>query len=105
MSLRPKIIVLFLAIVLIPLNLLGMITYAYFSKTLEDQTYHYTVQVIDQLNENVNSFIDEMHRLSLLPLYDREILTILKNRTENAYSYYPQTEELERMSSFLSTLL
>ncbi|GAF18962.1 LOW QUALITY PROTEIN: two-component sensor histidine kinase [Bacillus sp. JCM 19046] len=104
MSLRPKIIVLFLAIVLIPLNLLGMITYAYFSKTLEDQTYHYTVQVIDQLNENVNSFIDEMHRLSLLPLYDREILTILKNRTENAYSYYPQTEELERMSSFLSTL-
>ncbi|WP_144557976.1 cache domain-containing sensor histidine kinase [Shouchella miscanthi] len=104
MSLRQKIIVLFLAIVLVPLNLLGMITYSYFSKTLEDQTYHYTVQVIDQLNQNVNAFIDEMHRLSLLPLYDREILTILKNRTEDSYSYYPQTEELERMSSFLSTL-
>ncbi|MBG9783059.1 cache domain-containing sensor histidine kinase [Shouchella lehensis] len=104
MSLRLKIIVLFLAIVLVPLNLLGMITYSYFSKTLEDQTYHYTVQVIDQLNQNVNAFIDEMHRLSLLPLYDREILTILKNRTEHSYSYYPQTEELERMSSFLSTL-
>lgn len=104
MSLRLKIIVLFLAIVLVPLNLLGMITYSYFSKTLEDQTYHYTVQVIDQLNQNVNAFIDEMHRLSLLPLYDREILTILKNRTKHSYSYYPQTEELERMSSFLSTL-
>ncbi|GAF22937.1 LOW QUALITY PROTEIN: two-component sensor histidine kinase [Bacillus sp. JCM 19047] len=104
MSLRQKIIVLFLAIVLVPLNLLGMITYSYFSKTLEGQTYHYTVQVIDQLNQNVNAFIDEMHRLSLLPLYDREILTILKNRTEDSYSYYPQTEELERMSSFLSTL-
>ncbi|PAD17108.1 cache domain-containing sensor histidine kinase [Shouchella clausii] len=104
MSLRPKIILLFLSIVLVPLNLLGMITYAYFSKTLEDQTYHYTVQVIGQVNQNVNAYIDEMHRLSLLPLYDRDILAILKNRSDVHHSYYPQTEEFERMSSFLSTL-
>lgn len=102
--LRHKIILLFLAIVLLPLNLLGMLTYSYFSKTLEDQTYHYTVQVIDQVNQNINAYIEEMHRLSLLPLYDRDILAILQERAEHQEGYYPHTEELERMSSFLSTL-
>lgn len=81
-----------------------MITYAFFSKTLEDQTYHYTVQVVDQVNQNINAYIDEMHRMSLLPLYDRDILSILQTRSSSDSSYYPQTEEFERMSSFLSML-
>ncbi|WP_185970949.1 cache domain-containing sensor histidine kinase [Alkalicoccobacillus porphyridii] len=104
MALRQKIIVLFLCIVLIPLNVLGMVTYYYFSKTLEDQTYRFTVQIIDQVNQNVNAYIEEMHRLSLLPLYDREVLAILQDHEDPTHYTFPKTDELERMSSFLSTL-
>lgn len=105
MSLKYKVIIIFLLITLIPLNILGMITYYQYSNTLEKHTYNYSTQIIDQVNQNINRYIEELHRMTLLPLYDKEVLEILNNHKYLEDYYYPLNNEIEKMNSFISTLI
>ncbi|UFT98689.1 sensor histidine kinase [Radiobacillus kanasensis] len=104
MSLKYKMIILFLLVILIPLNLLGMITYVQYSHTLKNQTYNYSTQIINQINQNIDQYVNELHRMTLLPLYDQEVLDILKRHKSDETYYYPYNSEIEKMNSFISTL-
>ncbi|MCU6710661.1 sensor histidine kinase [Paenibacillus sp. J5C_2022] len=78
LNFRKKLLILFIALILLPLSLQGAVTYRYFSSTMDDKTERYTIDLVRQINLNLDRALREMQRLSLMPVYDEKVLSILK---------------------------
>lgn len=103
MTLRKKTITLFLLLIAIPLSIQGIVTYYEFSKSVERRTAVYSSQIVEQINRNLDRDIMELQRLSLLPLYDQRVLSILKQNNQTVPgNYYPSYADLEKMTFFIS---
>lgn len=104
-TLRAKLVTLFLCLIAIPLSLQGMITYSKFSASTEQRAVEYTGQIVNQINRNLDRNLAEMKRLSLMPLYDNRVISILKELSASQKgSLYPTTEMREKMSLYISSL-
>lgn len=104
-TLRTKILTLFLCLIAIPLSLQGIITYNKFSASTESRTAAYTGQIVGQINRNLERNIREMKRLSLMPLYDPEVLSILKEiQTNTSATSFLSMEKREKMTLYISSL-
>jgi len=103
MSLRNKILLIFLLLIAIPLSLQGMITYSDYSSSLERRTADYSVQIAGQINRNLDRTLMDMQRLSLNPLYDLRLLAILEKYSKPEYANArPSVEEMEKMLLYIS---
>ncbi|MED4751856.1 sensor histidine kinase [Brevibacillus choshinensis] len=104
-TLRMKMLTLFLCLIAIPLSLQGMITYSKFSTSTEERTSEYTAQIVYQINRNLDRNMEEMKRLSLMPLYDNSVLSILRELRSNTQAPpYLSTEKRQKMTLYISSL-
>ncbi|MED1951314.1 sensor histidine kinase [Brevibacillus centrosporus] len=104
-TLRTKMLTLFLCLIAIPLSLQGMITYSKFTTSTEERTSEYTAQIVHQINQNLDRNMEEMKRLSLMPLYDNSILSILRELGGSAQApLYLSTEKRQKMTLYISSL-
>ncbi|MDF2684523.1 MAG: two-component sensor histidine kinase [Brevibacillus sp.] len=104
-TLRVKMLTLFLCLIAIPLSLQGMITYSKFSTSTEERTSEYTAQIVHQINRNLDRNMEEMKRLSLMPLYDNSVLSILRELHSNTQTPpYLSAEKRQKMTLFISSL-
>ncbi|SFI92744.1 cache domain-containing sensor histidine kinase [Brevibacillus centrosporus] len=104
-TLRTKMLTLFLCLIAIPLSLQGMITYSKFTTSTEERTSAYTAQIVHQINQNLDRNMEEMKRLSLMPLYDNSILSILRELGGSAQApLYLSTEKRQKMTLYISSL-
>ncbi|RNB83597.1 sensor histidine kinase [Brevibacillus nitrificans] len=104
-TLRTKMLTLFLCLIAIPLSLQGMITYSKFTTSTEERTAEYTAQIVHQINQNLDRNMEEMKRLSLMPLYDNSILSILRELGGSAQApLYLSTEKRQKMTLYISSL-
>ncbi|MFJ9498296.1 cache domain-containing sensor histidine kinase [Brevibacillus centrosporus] len=104
-TLRTKMLTLFLCLIAIPLSLQGMITYSKFTTSTEERTSAYTAQIVHQINQNLDRNMEEMKRLSLMPLYDNSILSILRELGGSAQApLYLSTEKRQKMALYISSL-
>lgn len=76
-KMRVKLLILFTVLILLPLILQGAVTYRHFSSTMNDKTEQYTIDIAGQVNANLDRLLKDLERLSLMPLYDEMVLTIL----------------------------
>jgi len=105
MNLRKKIVTIFILLITIPLTLQGLISYYEFSSTIERRTADSTIQIAGQINRNLDRTLVEMQRLSLMPLYDQRVLSILDKYSMPAYQQTrPTLEEMEKMFLYISGL-
>jgi len=104
-SLRTRIMLIFIVLITIPLTIQGYITYQDFSSFIKNKTAHYTLQIADQINKHLDTRLTEMQRLSLMPLYDQQVIGILKNHASAASEAMPNLRELEKMSSYIHGIL
>lgn len=77
MNLRTKLLLLFMVLILFPLSLQGVVTYRHFSSTVDQKTEQFTVDIVRQINANLDRLLKDFERLSMMPLYDQAVLTIL----------------------------
>ncbi|MDR7316099.1 sensor histidine kinase [Brevibacillus nitrificans] len=104
-TLRTKMLTLFLCLIAIPLSLQGMITYSKFTTSTEERTSEYTAQIVHQINRNLDRNMEEMKRLSLMPLYDNSVLSILRELGGSAQAPpYLSTEKRQKMTLYISSL-
>nr|WP_275984067.1 sensor histidine kinase [Paenibacillus hamazuiensis] len=76
----------------------GALTYYDFSGSTERRAADYSAQLVGQINRNLDRTLKEMQRLSLTPLYDPEVLNILRKYSSPDLKYVrPSVEELEKM--------
>lgn len=76
-KMRTRLLLLFTMLTLLPLSVQGMVTYRHFSSTLNEKTKQFTVDIAGQVNANLDRLLKDMERLSLMPLYDEQVLSIL----------------------------
>lgn len=76
-NLRTKLLLLFSVLILLPLSLQGMVTYRHFSATVNHKTEQFTIDIVQQINTNLDRMLKDLERLSLMPLYDQMVLSIL----------------------------
>jgi two-component system sensor histidine kinase YesM len=77
LNLRTKLLLLFTVLILLPLSLQGVVTYRKFSDTVDQKTEQFTVDIVRQINANLDRLLKDFERLSMMPLYDQAVLSIL----------------------------
>lgn len=103
---RAKLILVFSLLILLTATILGSITYYQFSKSSRDRTEEYQIQLADQINQNLNRYLREMQIMSLSPLYDQEVLDILKSHQEQGEgTTFPPAAERVPMWRYISSLI
>jgi two-component system sensor histidine kinase YesM len=101
-----KLTVLFIGLISIPILIIGSFTYYKYSKNVEQDAQAYTYQLVEQIRLNLDRYFKEVDRLTLAPMYDPEVLSILKKRT-GPYSSgvnYVNVEEAQKINLFLSSM-
>ncbi|WP_282940625.1 sensor histidine kinase [Paenibacillus sp. RC67] len=103
MTLRKKIVLMFILLIAIPLIAQGIITYIDFSSSVERKTVDYTVQILSQINRSMDQTLKEqMQNLSLLPLYNTEVRNILDKYSDPQLS--PAAPTLEERSQMFHAI-
>ncbi|WP_064745692.1 cache domain-containing sensor histidine kinase [Paenibacillus sp. UNC451MF] len=99
MTLRKKIVLIFILLITIPLVAQGIITYIDFSSSVERKTVNYTVQILSQINRSMDQTLKEqMQNISLLPLYNTEVRDIIDKYSDlQLSSTTPTLEERSQM--------
>ncbi|MDQ0340560.1 two-component system sensor histidine kinase YesM [Caldalkalibacillus uzonensis] len=103
--LRRKITLIFFLLTLLPLGILGIMVYERFSNTLEQNAVQSTQRVAIQIINNLDLLMSDLSRLSLSPLYDKSVLSILKKHSDSSKRFYRSAADNEKISMFLSALM
>ncbi|SDR94775.1 two-component system, sensor histidine kinase YesM [Paenibacillaceae bacterium GAS479] len=103
-SLRSKTLLIFLLLIATPLSLQGSLTYYDFSSSTESRTAEYSAQLVGQINQNLDRTLKEMQHLSLMPMYDPEVLAILRKYSSPTLAdKRPSVEEMEKMLLYIAS--
>ncbi|KWX79892.1 hypothetical protein AMQ84_05625 [Paenibacillus riograndensis] len=103
--LRTKFIVLFCLLITVPFLVIGAISYKKYTAGVERSTVELSYQVVNQININLEHYIKELDRLTLMPLYDEDVMHILQSHSgPGSASTYLTTDETLKMNLFISSL-
>ncbi|MBW4084159.1 histidine kinase [Paenibacillus sp. S150] len=103
--LRTKFIILFCLLITIPFLVIGTISYKKYTAGVERSTVELSYQVVNQININLEHYIKELDRLTLMPLYDEDVMHILQSHSgSGSAGAYLTTDETLKMNLFISSL-
>ena len=103
LNLRTRLLIIFIILTLFPLSLNGIVTYKHFSSTMDRKTEQYTVDIVRQINANLDWLFKDMQRLSLMPLYDQQVLSILKKYDGDTDStVWASSDDYQKMKLYTS---
>lgn len=87
-------------LVLLPLAVMGVFTFTSFQETMERNVGSYQLQALKQVTLNVDTYMNELNRLTLMPYQYNEILTYIGSARSPGQ---PLTlEEIESLNNFVS---
>lgn len=105
LPLRVKLIILFFVLIITPFLISGFVTFTKYSKSVEESTKVYSKELTDQININLDNYLSEINRLTILPLYESSIINILKKHaTEKSEKDFIPSMEITTMNLFLSSI-
>lgn len=105
LPLRSKLVILFIALTVLPFIGSGFMTYQKYTSNVESSARTYTQQFVSQININLDNYLRELDKLTMMPFYDNRVLEILKNhRDPSRKPTHIVGNEAEKMSLFLSSL-
>ncbi|CAM4087294.1 sensor histidine kinase [Lederbergia lenta] len=103
---RFKLILVFSLLIVLTALILGGITYYHFATASQREAKDYQVQLVEQIQHNFDRYLKEMQIISLSPLYDQNILNILKeHETPIATASFPPANERIEMWRYISSLI
>lgn len=120
MSLRPRLIITYLASILVPLLIFGCVLYFVSMIEIETEMRKVSLQSVKQVNTTLNEYINQIDTLSLMPYTDKDIEEYMLNTSgQNAYQavirpnaggpvFQSGTEakpDAEKMQAFLQNLM
>lgn len=103
---RTKLILVFSFLIVLTASILGSITYYHFAESSKREAEEYQVQLVTQINHNFDRYLKEMQIISLSPLYDQKILSILNNHLDPvSEASFPPADERIEMWRYISSLI
>ncbi|MCY9666741.1 sensor histidine kinase [Paenibacillus alginolyticus] len=76
--LRSKLIITYMLLTVVPMSLLGYISYNQYTKSIEEQVGEYVPRILDQANENIDKRMAEFESLSELLYNSSQVVSILR---------------------------
>ncbi|MBB3111846.1 two-component system sensor histidine kinase YesM [Paenibacillus phyllosphaerae] len=77
LPLARKLILVQVALIVVPLGAMGYFAFASFAGKIEEQVGKYQLQTLKQVTLNIDTYMNELNRLSLMPYQYEEILDFL----------------------------
>ncbi|ANE48199.1 sensor with HAMP domain protein [Paenibacillus swuensis] len=100
LELARKLIVINIALIVLPLGITGVVAFSSFSDKLEAQVGRYQLQALKQVTLNIDTYMNELNRLSLMPYQYQEILEYLGSDRKEGEPL--ALEEIEQLNNFVS---
>jgi len=89
-------------LILVPLAVLGVYAFASFQKTMEKNVGSYQLQSVRQVSLNIDTYMNELDRLTITPYSYKEILDFISSPRKPKQ---PMTlEEIESLNRFVSSI-
>ena len=101
-SIKQKLLIIMTLLILFSVMLVSFLSYYRYSGYFTEQTKQQTQQIIEQIGINVDTYLNELFRLSLAPYYNDSIMAELETRPMN------EMEKLDKqrtMESFLGSVM
>jgi two-component system sensor histidine kinase YesM len=99
-ELAKKLIVVNCLLIVVPLGAMAWFAYGGFERTMERNVGAYQLQTLKQVTLNIDTYMNELNRLSLMPYQYKEIIDFLGSEREPGQ---PLTlEEIEQLNGFVS---
>ncbi len=101
-SLKRKLLVIMSMLIIISVTLVSVLSYQRYSDYFTEQTKEQTQQIIEQIGINVDTYIDELFRMSLAPYYNNSIMAELETQPKNDLEKLDKQRKIE---SFLGSVM
>ncbi len=73
MSMERRLLLVFIIIIILPLSIISLISYNSYSESIQENTALYSRNMIGQMMERVDDYIEDMKRISSIPAYIDDI--------------------------------
>lgn len=103
LSYAAKITLVSLLLIMVPFVMTSLSAGQRFFEYLEQKSVDSADQIIRNLNRYLEQFFSEVNNLTILPLYDHEVVQVLKNHSLGG-SKYVTSDEYRRITSYLTSL-
>jgi len=94
-SLRLKLTIFYFFIIVIPVLIISLAMPRYYQYLLEKETTKLTEHTLTSLSSNIQSYLDELSRLTIIPYLNDSILSALFNVNSNHYKTAAPSTQLE----------
>ncbi len=101
-SLKRKLLVIMSMLIIISVTLVSVLSYQRYSDYFTEQTKEQTQQIIEQIGINVDTYLDELFRMSLAPYYNNSIMAELETQPKNDLEKLDKQRKIE---SFLGSVM
>ncbi|WP_127534580.1 cache domain-containing sensor histidine kinase [Paenibacillus kobensis] len=90
MPMERKLLIVFLAVITLPLAFIGYISYSNYTGSIEKTTVSYSTNLMTAMMERTDDYIEDMMRISSIPAYQADI----KQNLIRSNKYYAQHEQV-----------
>ena len=95
LSYKKKLILIISLFIVLSISAVTYFSYHRYSTYFATQTREQTQQVIDQIRINVDTYIDELFRLTLTPYYNDKVVSLLETSTANTQEHLEKQRVIE----------
>lgn len=81
-SIKKKLLAAYFPLIIIPGIAISIAAYSLFSIEMERASNQYAEQTAEMINRHLNTYLDELERLSLFPYFHSNVMDILRQREE-----------------------
>src|SRR5437763_3497774 len=85
-SLRVKLTILYLLTNVIPIVIIALIMPSYYQSLIIQETQTLTDATLTSLTRNIDTYLDDLDRLTLIPYYNDEVMEALKWKANPAFA-------------------
>ncbi|MFS0728172.1 cache domain-containing sensor histidine kinase [Paenibacillus sp. 1P07SE] len=89
-------------LVIVPLVAMGIYTFGSFEQTMEKNVGSYQLQTVKQITLNIDTYMNELNRLTLSPYSNKEIMAFISS--ERVPGQRLELKEIEVLSQFVSSI-
>ncbi|MFD2611736.1 cache domain-containing sensor histidine kinase [Paenibacillus gansuensis] len=100
LELARKLILINVLLIAVPLGVMCMFAFASFTGKMEQQVGKYQLQTLKQVTYNIDTYMNELNRLSLIPYQYQEILDFLASERQPGQPL--ELQEIDQLNSFVS---
>lgn len=105
LPIRKKLLFLYTPLVIVPMIVMTAISFRIYSNEMNDNMVRYVKQSVYQINLHIDTYTEELERLSLLPYFHNDIIRAMESPSDktNSFEYYNEYKIIDRLFAAVMT--